>query len=246
MSDEERQIYVDMNYFFSKAGKADDNIKNLIAGTCGAGGGLIDYDESWERFFSNIFTPSNLFRILFCDDLDEKCDSVHHAIINMRKCRFHWSPASFRYKMDSSFYNYGLHYLTHTAETYFLEEEPDIELAGILRDAKKFTYGTDAHFYELPMPEEEFIEKYVNNIDGYPVLSQLIIVELFYIHYKLEDDYLKYDLLMELIKRLEELDTNIAYNLCCLLYAYILMAKIMFSRMATEEFTYPADYWPNT
>ena len=180
-------VYIDMNYYFAKAVNANPNIKNLVSNTCDIGGGAIQYDESWEHFYNNIFTPSNLF----------------------------------------------------------LTDDRDIELCNILRDAKKFTYQSDNLIYELPITEEEFIEKYVNNIDGYPMLSQLIIIELFYIHYKLEDDCLKFELIMETIRNLSEQEEGSPYSLACMLYAYIVLAKIMFDRIACEDSVYPADYWGN-
>ena len=240
-------IYVDMNYFYSKAARANPDIKNLVSNTSDIGGGALQFDESWEEFFKNIFTPSNLFRILFMDDLDMECNGLDHYIINMRNCRFHWSPTTFRYKMDSAFRNYGLHYLTHDymGGEPFLTNEEDINLCQILRDAKKFTYQTDNLIYELPLSEEEFIEQYVNNIDGYPMLSQLIIVELFYLHYKLQDDCLKFELLMEIMRNLSEQEEGSPYSLTCMLYAYLLIAKITFLRIASEDSVYPADYWDN-
>jgi hypothetical protein len=234
-----------MNYYFAKAVNANPNIKNLVSNTCDIGGGAIQYDESWEHFYNNIFTPSNLFKILFTDCLGMDCTGLDHSIIDMRNCRFHWSPTTFKYKLDTAFRNYGLHYLTHTGDNLFLTDDRDIELCNILRDAKKFTYQSDNLIYELPITEEEFIEKYVNNIDGYPMLSQLIIIELFYIHYKLEDDCLKFELIMETIRNLSEQEEGSPYSLACMLYAYIVLAKIMFDRIACEDSVYPADYWDN-
>lgn len=242
---EAKDVYIDMNYYFSKGVSSNENVKYLLSNSCSFQGMLtLDIDPAIEQFYKGIFTPSNLFKILFTDDLEPKCNSLDHQIMDMRRCRIEFSPNAFKYKYDSWFRQNGLYYLSIRGDN-FLTEETDIKMCQVLRDSKKYTYQTDYTVMELPIDEHDFLENYVDLFDTFPILSQLIIIELFYLHYKLEDDFVKYDIIMALIKRLQTLDYNVTYNLTCVLYAYLILAKVTASKLNTDDAVYPADYWSN-
>ena len=195
-----------------------------------------------------IFDKGNAFRILFCDDLGEECQDGSFYFRSFDMKRTENVPDVFKYKFEIYNKLHGLKHLVSTSpfETdYFFTEETDRFMISKLKDCKKYTYQTDESITELPFTEEEFLTNYVEMFDEFPVLTQLIIVEMFYLHYKLEDDFVKYDVIMEIINQLKTLNTNVPYNLACVLYAYLVLVKITVTKLDTADGNYPPDYWGN-
>lgn len=238
--------YWDMNYYFSKAVNSDNRIADFISNVC-ENQSMFTYDPESPitQFFDNLFSDSNLFKILFTDDLGPECNSIDHYILNVKRCRLEFSPTMLKYKFDAYLRKNGLKYLTKEGEELFLEDEKDIFMVGVLRDSKKYTYQTDNSIYDLPIDENDFKDNYVDLFDTFPILTQLIIIELFYLHYNLEDDFVKYDIIIAIIKKLQGLDKNVPYNLACVLYAYLVLVKISTSKVNRDDAVYPADYWGN-
>lgn len=246
MTTDKIDTYLDMNYYFSQGILKNDNLKNILS-NCSQYQGMVtlEDDPALKNFYDETFTKSNLFKILFTDDLDNTCSSLHHYIVSPSLADITNAPSSFRYKYNAYYIQNGLNYLGDEGEELFLEHEEDISLVEILRDSKKFTYQTDETITELPIDVETFQTEYVDVYDTYPILSQLIIIELFYLHYKLEDDFVKYDVLMNIMNQLRTLETDVTYNLTCMLYAYVVLGKIMGSKLNISSAEYPADYWSN-
>jgi hypothetical protein len=238
--------YLDMNFFFSKGINSDNRLSEFISNVCEYQG-MTTYDPESQstKFFDQLFCDSNLFKILFTDDLNSKCNSVDHYILNVKRCRLEFSPTQVKFKYDKYLRTNGLKYLTKQGTELFLDNEKDIYMVGILRDSKKYTYQTDNSIHDLPLEENDFKENYVDLFDTFPILSQLIIIELFYLHYNLEDDFVKYDIIMAIIKKLQGLDKNVPYNLTCILYAYLVLVKISVTKINRDDAVYPADYWEN-
>lgn len=241
--------YIDMNYYFSKAISNDERLKAIITNTCEYQGILTYCDDPViNEFYERTFDKGNAFRVMFCDDLGEECQDCSFYFGSFDMKRTENVPEVFKYKFEIYNKLYGLKRLVSTSpfETdYFFTEEIDRFMISKLKDCKKFTYQTDETITELPFTEEDFLTNYVDIFDEFPVLTQLIIVEMFYLHYKLEDDFVKYDVIMEIINRIKTLNTNVPYNLACVLYAYLVLMKITVTKLDTADGTYPPDYWGN-
>jgi len=245
--------YLDLNFWFYKGTEeslvAKEMLEDITAGT----GGYNTWDDFQEsNFLPDVFSSSTIFKLLYTDNLmSPEIIDIHHHSKNLQPSDFNKLPRTLQFKLDAYYILKSLWVITEvgtgTATTILIDENNEYPLLEILRDSKKFTYQTDASIIALPMDEATFLTTYVDTYDSQTVLNKMMIVELYYLHYNLQDDFVLYTDLLTLMGTIETIANNKIYHLMSLLYGYVIINKVMKKKILDITTNgYAPDYWSNS
>ena len=244
--------FLDNNYWFYYGCHESIFPETMIDDITSMTGGYNEWSDYQENdFLPDVFSSSNIFKILYTDNLlTSNIVDIHHRIRNLSKQEFNKLPTSLQYNLDS-YYNLNTIWIavedtTNTLNSILVDIPNEYPLLEILRDSKKFTYHTDGNITSLPMDEATFLTTYYDNFDTLTSLGKAIVVELYYLHYNLDDSFNIYDKLLVLINSLESEVSNKPYNLMVSLYCFIAINKILKKKILDNSAnTYMPDYWSN-
>lgn len=242
--------FLDMNFWFAKGCQQYPETLHIMENTSAGVSGHNLWDEYEEiQFLPNIFSPTSLFKLLYSDNTLIGSD-IHHKFKKIESSEFAYLSTRLKNLFDTFRYNQSLCVMyadpNLLSESILVDVDIEYPFLEILRVSKKFTYQLDNEVTELPISESDFLSSYMSQFDTSTPLVKVILIELFYLHYNLEDSFIKYNMLSSIIDELIVNETNKSYALMTILYAYLLMNKLLQKKVLSKtSIVYTPDYWSN-
>ena len=244
--------FLDNNFWFYYGCNESEFPRTMIEDLSQMVGGYNEWAEYQESdFLPDVFSSSNIFKLLYTDQLmTPSLVTIHHRLRNLNVTEFGNLPTSLQYNLDS-YYNINSIWIvieddTNTMYSILLDDVVEYGYLELLREAKKFTYGTDANVLSLPMDEATFLTTYYDNYATLSPLGKAITVELYYLHYNLDDAFVLYNDLVSLLNTFESATTDKSYYLMVSLYTFIVINKILKKKVIDNSSNvYITDYWSN-
>lgn len=247
-----KSSFIDMNFWFYKGTRESDAVTKMIEDTTSGVGGYNTWDDFQEsQFIPEVFSSSNIFKLLYSDvSCDASFIDIHHKIKKITLSDLAKLPISLKYSLDTQFAHNSFYVASEDASdtlpSILIDPVNELIILNILRDSKKFTYSTDVSIVALPMDEALFLSTYFSVINSLTPLAKLITLELYYLHYDLDDAFVAYQGFITLIQDLKSYTSNKDYALMCILYAYTVMNKVLDKKVLNvTENAYTPDFWSN-
>jgi hypothetical protein len=242
------KTFLDMNYWFYRSSKNHTYIYNMISETSSGISGFMMWGDFQESDFENVFTSKSIFKLLFEDQISSDFNEIHHKLRIMEPSEFKTLPRRLITLLDTYYTNNPLHITTEDVndvyDSILIDLNSEYPILELYLD-KKLELNGLTPIHVIP-DEATFIDAYVNTFYDQTFLSKIIIVDLFYNYYNLEDGYEKYMHIMQSVGSFHENEIDKSYYLMASLFAFFILNKTLHQKIIiNQDHIYKPDYWGN-
>jgi hypothetical protein len=243
------KTFLDLNYWFHRSSKNHEYIYNMISETSSGISGFAMWGDFEETIFENIFTDKSIFRLLFEDqNFTSDFNEIHHKERVMDTGEFNTLPRRLITLLDTHYTNTPLHITVEDVndeyDSILIDVDNEYPILELYLDIKLELNGLTP--INVIPDEATFIDTHVNTFYDQTELSKIIILDVFYNYYNLEDGYEKYTHIMQNVETYHENVDNRSYYLMSVLFSFFILNKTLHRKIIMNESNiYQPDYWDN-